>query len=225
AGRGRTVLFVSHNLAAVEHLCQKAMILHEGKLVFNGTTKEAIDYYVHSFNGAEQSSGSYTVDLSKGAGRLKGYLPVRPLLQRLELFTDSGKPMKGGLAIGASVAAHIHFRLEEPTSKIDCALAFYNLLGQHIFTAHSAYQPDRPECERMGNQTFICDIPSLPLVPGEYVVGVGLVIDHMVVDLVEDATRLTVIETDYYRTGKLPKEGAIVLKHNWYFDNFELLKP
>lgn len=45
-GEGRTVLFVSHNMGAVESLCSKAVILMNGGLYFDGTVKEAINIYI-----------------------------------------------------------------------------------------------------------------------------------------------------------------------------------
>src|SRR3989440_9516094 len=42
---GRTVLFVSHNMAAVENLCSRAVVLHFGELQYDGTSKDAIQYY------------------------------------------------------------------------------------------------------------------------------------------------------------------------------------
>ena len=44
-GDGRTVLYVSHNMEAVETTCDSAMVLEEGRVAFDGSTKEAIDYY------------------------------------------------------------------------------------------------------------------------------------------------------------------------------------
>jgi lipopolysaccharide transport system ATP-binding protein len=218
AGHGRTVLFVSHNMAAVEHLCQRGITLQAGNRVFSGTAKEAIDYYLHTVDEGRQAGVSHVVDLSKAAGRRSGY---RPLLQRLELFTDGGRPLNGSLRIGAFLQAHIYFRLEKPTASVDCGFALDNLHGQRIFSSHSAYQPNRPQGKWIGEQTFICEIPSLPLIPGEYKIGVGLEIDRTVVDIVEGAARLTVVESDYYGTGKLPRSGMFVMKHNWYFRNPE----
>jgi lipopolysaccharide transport system ATP-binding protein len=43
--QGRTVLFVSHDTDSVRNLCDSAIVLHEGRLVFNGPTDEASDYY------------------------------------------------------------------------------------------------------------------------------------------------------------------------------------
>ncbi|MBK7653257.1 MAG: ABC transporter ATP-binding protein [Flammeovirgaceae bacterium] len=42
---GRTILFVSHNMAALESLCSKALLLNEGKIVISGTTQHVIDAY------------------------------------------------------------------------------------------------------------------------------------------------------------------------------------
>ena len=42
---GRTVLFVSHNMAAVKNLCPKSILFSNGKLVFEGSTDDAINYY------------------------------------------------------------------------------------------------------------------------------------------------------------------------------------
>src|SRR5207253_10512678 len=59
---GRTVLFVSHNMAAVENLCQRGIVLSQGRLTFNGTAKEAIEFYLHSVSG--EGSHGHVVDLA-----------------------------------------------------------------------------------------------------------------------------------------------------------------
>lgn len=46
-GQGRTVLFVSHNMAAVKSLCTRGIVLHNGGMVFDGPTDEAIEVYTH----------------------------------------------------------------------------------------------------------------------------------------------------------------------------------
>ncbi len=45
-GEGRTVLFVSHNMAAVKSLCTRGIVLEYGKVVFEGNTTDAINYYL-----------------------------------------------------------------------------------------------------------------------------------------------------------------------------------
>jgi lipopolysaccharide transport system ATP-binding protein len=45
-GEGRTVLFVSHNMAAVKTLCSRGMVIKSGKIDFNGTSEEAVNFYL-----------------------------------------------------------------------------------------------------------------------------------------------------------------------------------
>ena len=62
-GEGRTVLFVSHNMAAVKSLCTRAIVLENGKSVFEGKTNEAIDFYLKS--GVENKSALYVNESPK----------------------------------------------------------------------------------------------------------------------------------------------------------------
>jgi lipopolysaccharide transport system ATP-binding protein len=69
-GDGRTVLFVSHNMAAVQNLCTRGLVLVSGEKVFEGSSEEAVNYYLKS---AENSMGT---DLLKrndrfGSGEIK----------------------------------------------------------------------------------------------------------------------------------------------------------
>jgi lipopolysaccharide transport system ATP-binding protein len=47
-GEGRTVLFVSHNMSAIQALCHKVVVLENGSTVFNGTVNEGVDFYLNS---------------------------------------------------------------------------------------------------------------------------------------------------------------------------------
>ena len=46
---GRTVLFVSHNMAAVRSLCKRGILLEDGMMAYDGTAGEAIDHYISAF--------------------------------------------------------------------------------------------------------------------------------------------------------------------------------
>ncbi len=160
---GRTVLFVSHNMAAVENLCRRGIVLDGGTLVFEGTSKDAVLDHLNLISGAHDSTG-HIVDLSAASDR------------------------------------------------------FNNAYGQRVFTADSQFEPNLPAGARVGPQVFICDIPSLTLTPGEYSLRVWLDIKNAEADLVNDAVRIRVIESDYYGTGKAPWNGTFVLRHHWYVE-------
>jgi lipopolysaccharide transport system ATP-binding protein len=208
---GRTVLFVSHNMAAVENLCRRGIVLDGGKIAFEGTSREAVLDYLGRVSDSRDSTG-HIVDLSAASDRRFTRIP---LLKRLEFYTDDNRPLTNDLQIGARLQARVHFDLPELTADFNVGLGFDNSYGQRVFTAQSQFQPDRRAQARVGPQAYICDIPSLTLTPGEYSLRVWLEINDSEADLINDAVRLRIIESDYYGTGKVPWNGALVLKHRW----------
>jgi lipopolysaccharide transport system ATP-binding protein len=213
AQTGRTVLFVTHNMAAVENLCRRAIVLQRGHIVFDGPAKEGIDHYYQSVADGETHPNSAQVDLTTHSGRPPVY---RPTLTSLDLFNGDGKPLNAGLKIGASLKAAIHFRTDRRIGNLDACMGFETLSGQRVFTAHTVFDPNRPRKECLGEGTFVCEIPSLVLVAGTYKILLALITDDILVDVVEDAARIDVVESDYYGTGKAPWNGLIVLKHHWH---------
>ena len=211
--RARTVLFVSHNLAALEALCKRAIVLQKGRLVFDGTSKDAIDYYLRNVIGEVVESDSHIVDLSVAPRAAQR----RPMLKRLELYTGNGDPLVGGLPLGAPMRAVVLFDLEAPCTSFDVSIAFVTTSGQRVCTAHSAYEPVRDHDERSGSQVFVCDIDSLPLIPSDYKIQVTLDIGGQEVDVVEEACNMTVLKSDFYGTGVIPTKGMMLIQNRWKF--------
>jgi lipopolysaccharide transport system ATP-binding protein len=212
---GRTVLFVSHNMPAVEHLCRSGLVFQRGRLAFRGAVRDAVDHYVRAATGGGDGTGSHVVDLA-GAPTRKPGAPA--LLRRLELFTSDGAPLDGGLAVGAPFEARVGLVLDRPTVGLELVLRFDTLLGQRILVANSAFDPAFACDERTGAQTVICEIPSLTLTPGDYRVRVALNLGGVEVDAVDDAARVSVVPADYYGSGRLPRSGAFVLPQRWRVD-------
>jgi lipopolysaccharide transport system ATP-binding protein len=209
---GRTVLFVSHNMAAVQNLCATAIVLNEGQLAFHGASKEAIDFYLHSIGST--SSRGHIIDLSE-TQRRRG---LETVLQRLEFYTRGKTPVRGSLPLGDSLQIRIHFLLEKPKEKIQVGVGFDSMFGQRIFTAHTSFEPGYFCRKQVGPQTYVCNIPSLTLVPGEYTIRVWVDDSGDSLDILDDVARLQVIESDYYGTGRVPWNGTFVLKHNWHIE-------
>ncbi len=212
---GRTVLFVSHNMAAVENLCQRGIVLQKGRLVFDGTSKEAIQYYLNNASG-NLGISSHVVEFDTAVNRKS---PLGKLLHKAELFTAGDRPLNEGLPIGAPLKLKLHFDLPRPTDSFNIGIGFNNIFGQRVFTAHSCFEPDRSTGPKSGRQVFTCDIPSLTLVPGEYSTFLWLDISNAKADSIEEAIRISVIESDYYGTGKVPWNGTFVLPQRWQLED------
>ena len=53
-GEGRTVLFVSHNMGAVEALCTKGVLLKDGTLAYHGSVEDTVNYYLNNIHRGEK---------------------------------------------------------------------------------------------------------------------------------------------------------------------------
>ena len=211
---GRTVIFVSHNMAAIENICRRGFVMQQGKLVFNGAIQDAIGYYYNQLSATPDPDG-HIFDLEKASDRVS---LIGRFLKRVELYTTNDEPVTEGLRIGAPLRVRIYFDLPKPTTSFDMGLGFNNMFGQRVFTAHTFFEPDRHDEERVGEQVFVCDIPTCTFTPGTYTTRLWLDIGNTEADLIEDACRLSVIESDFYGTGKVPWNGAFVLNHRWYLE-------
>jgi lipopolysaccharide transport system ATP-binding protein len=80
SNEGRTVLFVSHNLVAVQALCNKGILLQEGKLAFNGSATDAIDVYLANQQSAMIKSLNFETenDAPGNEGVFLRHLSVSP---------------------------------------------------------------------------------------------------------------------------------------------------
>jgi lipopolysaccharide transport system ATP-binding protein len=209
---GHTVLFVSHNMAAVENLCQRGIVLVRGQLVYDGPVKDAISSYIHAASNGTDSDLGFNIDLRAAPGRRPH---LRPWFRKIEILTPDAKPFPGIARVGDGLRICLDFNLEKATADFDARINFMNLFGQVMFAARLSFEPNRAWGERSGLQRFICEIPSLTLTPAEYRIDISLLVGGTLVDYVENAVRFTVAESDYYGTGKVPNVGVFVLDHRW----------
>lgn len=213
---GRTVLFVSHNMAAVENLCSRAIVLHRGKLQYDGVSKDAIEYYLKSVS---TQGGTGNVIELEGVGRRRTEGP--PLMKRLELLTNHDEPLNEGIPIGGMLKVKIYFDLHNPSDSVHVGMGFDNVYGQRILTAHSIFEPEQSFTTHVGPRVYTCEIPSFTVTPGDYTIKVWVDLKGVQVDVIEDAAKVTVLESDYYGTGRAPWNGAVVMPHRWRLEEVQ----
>lgn len=84
ANEGRTVIFVSHNMAAIKNLCQRALVLMQGKCVFDGTATDAVRDYIRSVSYTA-NEGQALLDNPK---QMASIIHVQPVNAHLEMAND-----------------------------------------------------------------------------------------------------------------------------------------
>ena len=211
---GRTVVFVTHNMAAALHNCQRGILLEDGRIAVSGSIQHVVDSYLSSVASKGELASSPVVDLRSAPGRRPGR---QYFAERLELFNGNGQPLTGPVAVGAPLKARIYFNLNRASTDLNAGLGFNNALGQRVFTAYTTLDRSWKQSALAGQYFVECEIPSLGLVPGEYRLTVVLDKDRAEnsADVIEDATRLSVVDSDYYGTGRLPQTGVCVMPHRW----------
>ncbi|MGO4770958.1 ABC transporter ATP-binding protein [Flavobacterium sp. W22_SRS_FK3] len=179
-GGGRTVLFVSHNMAAVKSLCTKTILMENGIIVFEGNTSEGIDYYLKS-NQYGGYVNQYINDTSKGSGFRKLSLVDDKKVLRTEFGFDESIFIKIEVKIGEShLKAHLGFRLVD-------------IKGRVIFTSEIKLEE---RIKSAGLYEFEVKIPDQFLVPNQFNLTFGLHIPNLeVVDYKQDCLSFEIVET------------------------------
>ena len=70
-GEGRTVLFVSHNMASIRQLCTRGVLLENGKVKSMGGVNQIVEEYLQDNVGMYSADGTWTLDNAPGRGGIK----------------------------------------------------------------------------------------------------------------------------------------------------------
>ncbi|MDW8078404.1 MAG: ABC transporter ATP-binding protein [Thermoguttaceae bacterium] len=206
ARSGRTVLFVSHNLAAVEGLCNVAMRLQSGRLMEFGQPISVIGAYL------------------KGAAELRGEIDLRDFQRpvsssaRFEFvrFLNSRGICSGEVACGEDLTIELGIAVTQAVSCARIAIRFFNSLGQRILTCHSDYQMRRT-LRILTSTVCRCSIFECRLVPGDYFLEIQLDDGPRVLDKVSQGIVLRILPKDVYGTGRVipPHATAWLPRVTW----------
>jgi lipopolysaccharide transport system ATP-binding protein len=206
---GRTVLFVSHNMATVINLCEKAAVFAHGKLVHFGPCEEGVKLYVNQCNSVKEAE----VDLAEHPNRRRGCTPI---LGRVRLLDEAGSPVTQVLS-GAPVLIEVHVapgcRIPEP----HFAVGFDDPMGIRLFTV-ATYLTDTapPSVRRKGR--LICRLDQLALAPGRYCLTLNAGPQGAVwTDMIDQAVWFEVVASDFFGNGKLPNPewGRVLVRSRW----------
>ncbi len=192
---GRTVLFVSHNMPAILNLCTNVMLLEYGKNIFMGSPEDAINQYLHSKKDELESNLNNRTD-RKGNGLLR--------CTDIQIFNTKNIAVSS-VKSGDDVVIKLHYSLKDrPLRNVLFRIQILDVNEQLLFTISNGHSGEAFSLlEKDGFVT--CTLFKLPLFGGDYFINTLIYSEEGgTFDQVEFAKALTVVDGDFFGTGRIP---------------------
>jgi lipopolysaccharide transport system ATP-binding protein len=208
---GRTVLFVSHNMLAVQSLCKKGIVLNNGYTEFEGDAYSAIEIYLKNLN-SNNTNNLFKDKKREGNGFIQ-FTNVHLTDTKGNAVTsvESGKDFQlilpyvvnnkdfdyRGVHVSVNIKDHYGTSLYNHTNL---------LVNKNLDTAILT-----------NNNKFIVTIKNLPLAHGSYKGGINIYYGFDQIDVIEHAFDLDVIASNAlnYQNAPNPVHGYVLIETNW----------
>jgi lipopolysaccharide transport system ATP-binding protein len=206
---GRTVLFVSHNMAAVENLCTRVIWIDNGRLRQDGTPREVIESYMRSFNDVSQLDHDLRLVASRRGNGLGRFT-------RLQFLDSGGQPLNI-IRSGDRVKLRLHVHVEREIAHPDFEVSLHTDSGTMI-TRFSTFIDTNIPYLAVGDSFIDLDIESFNFQPGRYSISLCLKTQGPTFyDVLEHCALFETEVSDYYGTGKGIHKyfGIVFLPSRW----------
>jgi lipopolysaccharide transport system ATP-binding protein len=210
-GEGRTILFVSHNMATVENFCGRTILLERGKIIKEGPTKQVIHEYITKSMSNEAAIDCENIDNRTGTGEVR--------IRKIE-FLNANEELCSTVRMGDSLIIRMHLSSNSGQKRIS--------LGTHILTDDGILISDLRtkfmgfDPGLVGKEVNVYDlvIDKVLLLPGTYMIspGVGSMYQRYDYDWIQNIAQFTVEESDFYGTGvsqSAKYAGIVHLPSHW----------
>ena len=195
AGGGRTVLFVSHNMAAVRGLCSRGIWLKSGRVAMDDTAENVVQAYLEGIAGTASASVEF----------------VRPIeasiwMRHAELRFD-GVPATAA-SMGADISIAADFETDIPIRHPRFGYVLQTLEGEKLFNSNNRYQPSPEFAQPVSRGSIVCRLGAPPLMPGRYVVSlwIGDLSSNQHVEL--ESMTFEILEKDLWGFGQIPPRAT-----------------
>jgi lipopolysaccharide transport system ATP-binding protein len=156
AKAGRTVLFVSHNMAVIQTLCSRGICLRSGGVVADGPITDVVQEYLRDLEQVKTENVADRKD-RKGWGKVK--------LIDLEVSDRGERPTT---LLKAGGPARFTFDVSGMLANLSCGFTILDDLGQPLAQFKSDVPGPEDNQRDDGVVRFVCEIDELMLVPGRY---------------------------------------------------------
>ncbi len=162
AGQGRTVLFVSHNMAAVNQLCDRCIVLRDGQLFFDGGSAEGVDCYLKL--GNREAAAAVMERTRQGTKTAAG----KGHITRVEILDEEGHS-GACIGVGEPFRVKIHIEIYERIAQLVLGAEVESPTGVPMLNLRTDGQGvDFGPYAAGSHIAFTITLPGLPFLPGVY---------------------------------------------------------
>lgn len=211
SGGGRTVLFVSHNMASVKNLCSRAIVLENGQVTFDDEVDNAVEYYLKGESG---TSTSYKAFTNKTIGNEHFWLSEIGIKAATKNFEQ---PISSDDEIVIEISYHYNKKIAD---RLDVNLRFKADDGVYIFNSSTGYIDNAFIKE--GTHKISMFIPSHFFAYGTYFMDFMLVENNKKAIFIEDDILSFTINPQQTKLGGFMGKGKTYLKPRFEWENIEI---
>jgi lipopolysaccharide transport system ATP-binding protein len=191
---GRTVLFVSHNLAAVENLCSRCIWIEAGRIRADGDARGVVSEYMRTF--AQSSSGVMKLEevpsrSGNGEGRFTSF----------EFLNEAGETVNY-IRSGDRVTMRLHYQAYKRLQNLEVGITIHTEYGTLVAASNNWLTGDRMPDSNPGKGCADFEIDCLYLLPGRYYLSLYLGRWGNFYDVLKNCVSFDVEPSDYYGSGK-----------------------
>ena len=192
--QSRSIIFVSHNMGAINSLCDRVAWINQGKLMATGEPQEVIDRYL------------------KGLEELNAHIPIS---DRKDREGDGRAKLvdlrigQGSVKSGESLQLDFAWQHQESVLEQRLDVHLFNSRGNYLSSFRTSLTADKRSAQ--------LSLPDLPLMPGKFFVNVHLFLDGIRADFVGRAAYFDVI-SEVWQSNEVVVERqnpGVELKHHW----------
>lgn len=208
AQAGRTVLFVSHNMVAVQGLCQSAIVLDHGRVVFQGETQPAIDLYLQNTQSEREAVLAERND-RQGDQTLR--------FTQVRILDMNGQEVDKVIS-GHDYCLRFYYKARKSLKAANVLMSLTVLDQQVQLLNLNSEDTGDDSLDIYPDGYFECVWKNLNLLGGTYDCGLFCSINGQLADWVEAGFSLEVVNGDFFGTGKLyvkRRRAKILVPHSW----------
>lgn len=161
---GRTVVMVSHNLAAISNFCRRVILLENGRMIADGAPQDIILNY--------QSKVSRSQGVAVKADETRRRWGTYDVFIREVRFIDQGQGQSSGMSLsGRSWSFELDYETKAPLGSVVFGMVIHNNKGEIVYGENNGLDHDRP-ARLQGAGTVVFKTPALSLPAGKYFLSV-----------------------------------------------------